>query len=99
MTWFAPGADGQSGLLLGANEADFSFEAVLYDSLANVLAWYGKVQAAQGTVITITDDWGTPWANCLIQEVSLLHRTPAQGSGVGGVDTRGDLTIRGVVVL
>lgn len=99
MTWFVPGVRGQFALDLGPNEGAFAVQAVLWDSKANVKTWRLALEALQGQVVTITDDWGDAWANCLIQSVPLPERwrIPLVG-GPPGVECRGEVLVRGVVV-
>lgn len=102
-TWNTPGINGQFGLLLGFNQGDFEFRAINYDTHANLLTWKTNLEALQGTIQTITDDFGQAWANCLIKRVvpSPVWRTPATGTSgrVSNYTHRGEIVVVGVVTL
>lgn len=103
MTWSTPGVDGQFALRLGFNEGEFSFTAILFDTEANAITWKTALEALQGTVVSITDDQGQVWPNCLISEVLAAPRwrSAARGTSarVGPYDTRGEILVKGVVTL
>ena len=96
MNWSVPGTNGQFALDLGFNDGEFAFKLVQYDSLTNVVAWKNSIEVLLGSVVTIVDDWGQNWANCLLVNVSKLDRTPAAGAG-GIITCRGELAISGRV--
>lgn len=97
-TWHVPGLSGQAGLLLGFSDGDFSVRAILYDSTANVTTWKVALEALQGTVVSIVDDWNVTTTGLLITRVGECQRTPASGSGVAGVTCRGEVVVEGVRV-
>ncbi|MBX3465277.1 MAG: hypothetical protein KF878_00070 [Planctomycetes bacterium] len=94
-TWHVPGLSGQAGLLLGFSDGDFAFRAVLYDVHSNVVAWHQALQALQGAVVSIVDDFGGTHGGCLVVRVGELERRAAFGPGY---DTRGEVTVEGVKV-
>lgn len=99
MSWTTPGINGVWGLKLGFSQSRFGFRALLFDTEANVQTWVAALEAAQGTIVTITDDWGRAFANCLILDVALVQRTPAIGtSSRGNYTCRAELAVTGVVV-
>ena len=93
-TWRLPGVDGYGAQLLGFGDSSWQFTGVLYDSNTNVEAWFADLEALQGSIISITDDWGETYSNFLVTEVGVPSKTPAIGAG----GARGELTLSGLVV-
>lgn len=91
------GIDGFGAQLLGKGESEFRLTAVQYGSDATVRAWATSIRALKGATlpVTITVDQGTAVPFCLITAVSELRRTERFDDGAG--DTRGELSIAGVV--
>jgi hypothetical protein len=98
LSWFSPGLNGQAALLLGYSDGTFSFRGVLYGTHSAVATWKVSIEALQGEVVTIVDDWGSSHSNCLITAVSPLVRTPARSNGVASSACRGELTVEGILV-
>ena len=69
-TWQTAGVSGYGAKKLGQGDAAFQVNAVLYTtSNAAAQTWLALIQAARGTIVTITNDAGVAFANCLIQQV------------------------------
>lgn len=96
-TWQVPGIDGYGAQKLGKGDAEYTFRAVLFGTAADIDAWYVTVQALQGTIVTVTDDWATAAGTILVTKVSQLRKTTAKGVK-GGVafQARGEVLIEGV---
>ena len=88
--YYCPGLDNPGAHYLGLGDAAFAVRAILFDTPANVVTWAANLQALQGTVVTITNDWGTAYASCLLVQVGQLQRSP-----VGLTGARGEVTIQG----
>jgi len=89
--WQRPGIDGYGAMALGLGDSSFFFTLVVFDTIANVEAWILLVEALQGSVISVVDDWGVNHSSLLVEEVSEPRRSVALGNG----GARGELKIRG----
>jgi hypothetical protein len=94
VTWELPGIDGYGAQLLGLGDTDFQFVLVLYSTIVSVNAWSCSVQALQGQIVTVINDWGNVFARCLIKKASPPKLSPAYHAG----GCRGELAVEGVVV-
>lgn len=97
-TWHTPGLSGQAGLKLGFSDGDFSVRAILYGAVDDVVTWKLALEALQGEVVSIADDYGVTSEGCLITRVGECQRTPVTGTGVAGTDCRGEIVVEGVRV-
>jgi len=93
--WQVPGIDGYGAQTLGKGDAQYSFAAVRFGTSAEVDAWYASVQALQGSVLTVVDDWGTSHTSILLTRVNQLRKSAAQLPGTTRV-ARGAVEIEGV---
>ena len=93
--WRFPGHSGYGAQLLGLDDAAFVFRAILFDTYALVGDWADDLYDLQGTVVSIVNDQGNTFTNCLIQSVSAVNFTTAKIPGSNS-DTRGEAEIRGV---
>ena len=93
--WRFPGHSGYGAQLLGLDDAAFVFRAIRFGTYAFVGTWAGSLYAAQGTIVSIVNDQGNTFTNCLIQSVSAVDFTTAKIPGSSS-DTRGEAEIRGV---
>jgi hypothetical protein len=73
--WEVPGIQGYGALKLAKGDAAFELQTVKY-AADNTAAQAYKVaaEAAQGTVVTVTDDWGTAYAGALIEHVEITKQ-------------------------
>lgn len=92
--WQVPGIDGYGAQAEGLGDSPFSFVGIKYGSRAAVEAWTAAIEALQGTVISVVNDWATTYTNCLIQHVSVPRITAALNTGVAA---RGEIRVEGVV--
>jgi len=92
--WQVPGIDGFGAQKMGLGESEFQFVAVRYGTPAVVGAWALAVQALQGQVIAVVNDWGTAYGRCLVAKISPPRYRPAYGQG----GARGEIALEGVVV-
>jgi hypothetical protein len=90
--WQRPGIDGYGAQTVGKGDAPFAFTAVLYDTQENVESWIADLEALQGQVIDVTDDWGREHASLLVLRVTPVGQRLAAGSG----GCRGEVRIEGV---
>jgi hypothetical protein len=91
--WQVPGIDGFGAQTMGLGDSEFQFVCVYYGTPANVGAWARAIQAMQGQVVTVVNDWGTTYARCLLCRMTPPHYTPAAHQG----GARGEIRIEGVV--
>ena len=91
--WQVPGIDGFGAQKMGLGESEFQFVAVRYGTPAVVGAWALAVQALQGQVIAVVNDWGTAYGRCLVAKISPPRYRPAYGQG----GARGEIVVEGVV--
>ena len=93
MLWHVPGVDGYGAQRMGLGDSEFQFVCVYYGSPANVLAWALAVQALQGTLVSVTNDWGNTYLRCLVLKIGEPKYTPALFQG----GARGEIVVQGVV--
>lgn len=92
--WSVPGIDGYGAQKLGLGDADFLFTGVIHDTVANVTAWVAAIAALQGTaLVSIVDDWGVTFTNCLITRVGMPRRSAWKD---GSIACRCELDVEGV---
>lgn len=96
-TWHVPGIDGEGAALLGLAGSDFALRAVYYGTGIEVEAWYLALQALQGTIVTVVNDWGVSRGRVLIQDVGALAKTACYIPGTL-ITARGEIPIKGTVL-
>jgi len=89
--YYVPGLNGPGLHYLGLGDSPFSVTAVLYSTAAGLATWAALIHAQQGTIVSIVNDYGDTYANCLLTRVSELRRQAA-----GTTTHRGELTIQGI---
>ena len=92
--WRVPGIDSYGAQKTGTGDGAFRFRCWRYNTDVVVDAWAAAIRALQATVVTIINDRGDTFTNCLLVRVS----TPAISAivGVNGETTRGELEVMGV---
>ena len=75
--WYTPGIGSPGAHALGLGDGAFHVVAVEFAAAANLVTWHANLCALQGSVVSITNDWGTTYANCLITRVGPMVRTTA----------------------
>lgn len=93
--WTVPGLSGIGAAQLGYQDGQFVLTAVYYSNDSGVDLWAASLQAKQGTLVSITDDHGDTFTNCLLVEVGNVTKRPAYVPG-SGVTTRGEIQIQGI---
>ena len=93
--WQFPGHDSYGAQQLGLGDSAFVFRAVLFGTYAAVLTWARNIYAKQGTIVSVVNDQGTTFTNCLLSSVSPLQTSTAHQPG-SSKTTRGELEIKGV---
>ncbi|MFA7254125.1 MAG: hypothetical protein WC107_06260 [Patescibacteria group bacterium] len=91
--WQVPGLNGYGAQRMGLGDSEFRFVAVFYGTRNNVVAWANAIQALQGTLQTVINDWGGYYYRCLIVRTSPPQITMAYHAG----GARGEILIEGVV--
>jgi hypothetical protein len=92
--WQIPGLNGYGAQVLGLGDSAAEFVAVQFGTYAEVTTWIALVEALQGTLATVVNDFGQSVPLVLVESVSGPEVTRAIGTGI---TTRGELLIRGVV--
>lgn len=92
--WTTPGFQGYGAQITGKSDAPFQFAAIQYDTPGAIEGWIAALRALQGTVQTITNDWGVATTNLLISSVG----QPSKVAEVGNGGARGEIRISGVKV-
>lgn len=95
--WQVAGIAGYGVLLLGKGDSEFRLTAVLYSSAAGTKTWEASLKALQGTIVSITTDYGTIHANCFLARVGTMRRQAAYHPGTA-ITQRGEIEIEGIVV-
>jgi hypothetical protein len=97
-TWVVPGLNGIGAQKLGLNDAEWEFTLVEFDTKANVFSWAASIEALQGTIITIVDDWDRTYLLMLMTGASHPVRTPAiHAKTLGATGVRCEMTIKGKI--
>jgi hypothetical protein len=91
--WQMPGVDGFGAQTLGLGDSEFQFTAVFYGTRSAVGAWAASIQALQGRLAVVVNDWGTSYPRCLICKISVPKYSPAAFQG----GARGEIVLEGVV--
>lgn len=95
-TWTVPGIAGTGALKLGKNRSSFRYLAIKFGSESAVETFLRNVEAAVGTVVSITDDFGQVRANMLVEEA----RAPRKIVATSNLGThRGEIRITGKVTI
>jgi len=90
--WHTTGIDGYGIQLLGKGDAEFAVRAVLVSNAAGIALWAASLQAIQGTLVSIIDDYGVTHTNCYLEKVGNVAKTPAKHDAL---TTRGEIKIVG----
>lgn len=93
--WQRAGINGEGLQLLGYAGVETTITAVLYSNNAGVNAWATSIQALQGTIVTIVDDWATTGTQMFVQEVGNCQKATRR---LGAVTCRGEIEIKAVRV-
>jgi hypothetical protein len=92
--WEIPGLDGVGAQILGLGDSGGELRAVQFGTYSQVVTWVALLEAMQGSLVTVVNDFGQSTPLFLVESVSVPRIRPAIGSGY---TTRGELSIRGVV--
>lgn len=92
-TWSVPGLNGYGAKVLGRGDSESEFVLVKRGTFAAVMIWVALVEAMQGTLVTVVNDWGQTTTLFLVKKVSVPKLTAELGYG----GARGELRIQGVV--
>jgi len=92
--WRTPGIDAYGAQKIGVGDGAFDFRLLRFNTDATVDLWAAVIRALQGTLVTIVNDRGDTFTNCLIMRVSQPNITAIIGAG--GETTRGEIKIMGV---
>ncbi len=93
--WQFPGHDTYGAQQLGLGDTAFVVRAVLFGTYAAVLTWAQNIYAKQGTIVSVTNDRGTTFTNCLLISVPPVKTSTAHQPGTTNT-TRGEIEIKGV---
>jgi hypothetical protein len=93
--WQRAGINGEGLQLLGYAGVETTIKAVLYSNSAGVNAWATSMQALQGTVVTVVDDWSTTGTRMFLQEVGNCQKSTRL---LGVITCRGEIEIKAVRV-
>lgn len=93
-TWVVPGLNGVGAHAIGDNAGEWRYRLIHHESAAAIETWLRAIDALVGTVISVTDNFGTVRSNLLVMRSS-GHRKHAVVASTG--NCRGEVTISGVV--
>ncbi len=75
--WETPGVDGYGALKMGFGDAETDLQSVTFSAdIAAARTLKGALGGLQGTVISLTDDWGTNFTRILVKEVGVIVLQP-----------------------
>lgn len=80
-TWETPGIDGVGALSIGKNGGNFAYTAIRYGSTAAAETFLSDLENLQGTVVSITDDFGEIYGSLLILSVVRTGKIAEIGNG------------------
>lgn len=92
VSWQRDGFSGYGVLLVGTGDAEFEFTAIVYSSGSGVVSQLANLEALQGQVVTIVDDFSISHTQMFIREVRPGNRRTAIGAG----GARIEVMIRGL---
>jgi hypothetical protein len=95
--WQTAGVDGYGARHLGASEAPWQLVTVLYSTAEGLLAWKNALESLQGQVVTIINDLGLSFTQCLIVGLSEMKSEAAVVPGET-ITQRGEIAVAGVTV-
>lgn len=93
------GFGGWGAHIVGRGDSGFAFTGVLYERVGPIEVWIRSLEALQGTIVSIVDDFGIEYFNCLVMRVGRPTKTTAirpQDPVTSGV--RGQIDVMGVIV-
>lgn len=93
------GFGGWGAHVVGRGDSSFAFTAVLYERSGPIETWARAIESLQGTIISIVDDFGVTYFNCLVMRVGQPTKTTAirpQDPVTSGA--RGQIDVMGVIV-
>ena len=67
--WEVPGLNGYGAKRMGLGDSDWSVLAEIKSTSAVCNAFIANIEAMQGSIVTIVNDWGDTFLNCLITKV------------------------------
>ena len=91
--WSVPGLNGYGAKVFGLGDSESEFVLVKRGTFAAVMTWVALIEAMQGTLVAVVNDWGQTTTAFLVQKVSVPKLTAEVGYG----GARGELRIEGVV--
>ena len=96
----SPGRTGYGAHVTARGDAEFHFRAIKYHNRGEVDVWARSLEALQGTVVSIVDDWGFTHTNCLIVRVGRPRMSAAEkfNSVPSFNGARGEIVIEGVTI-
>jgi len=99
-----PGLDGIGAHKTGQGQSEFAFVIALYGLSTILETWRDEVSALQSDEITIVDERGISYENCLLVTVSEMSRTPARFPGTfaginSPIEERGEIQVSGFTVI
>ena len=90
--WSVPGLNGYGAMILGSGDSQARITCVGFGTKAAVNVWAAALYAMQGTIVTVVNDHGDTVANCFLNKVSNVAKTPARRPGTT-TTTRGEVEI------
>jgi hypothetical protein len=85
---------GYGAHVMGGGDAEFVFRALYCGWATDVEAWFYLLEQLQGTIVTVVNDYGVNYSNCLLASVTRVSKGPFRLPGA--YDTRGEAQIGGV---
>lgn len=95
--WQIPGVDGVGAQAEGDGDSHLAVECIGFGTAAVIEAWFQGIEALQGTVVTVVDDWATTFSSLLVTRVGDGTKRPRSNLDGNGV-CRGSIVVEGVFV-
>lgn len=80
-TWTVPGLNGIGAIKAGLSDSRFQCVAQIKGTALETTVWETALRALQGSIVNITDDWGTVHYSILMEEVVPQARRAESGYG------------------
>ena len=67
--WQVPGVNGYGAKILGLGESEFRILVEIQSTSLGANTFYAAMEALQGSIVTIINDWGNIFTNCLLTRI------------------------------
>ena len=80
-TWAVSGLNGYGAKRTGLGDSEWWIEVEWKSTSTGANTFYAAIEALQGQIVTIVNDWGNTFTNCLVTKVGPPQKTAELGYG------------------